>query len=127
MLSHFPFYITALSDRASEADQGWVMALSSAMVGLAWTLSGYLTSLFVNIDLILPTAIAAIGYLIAGWYRRSHAKSSNSYCCCLLISLTMKLLMTPLARTLAAHCFQPCYPTSAPIWHGINRRSFTKQ
>ena len=61
----FPFYITALSDRASEADQGWVMALSSAMVGLAWTLSGYLTSLFVNIDLILPIAIAAFGYLIA--------------------------------------------------------------
>ncbi|MEC6814715.1 MFS transporter [Photobacterium toruni] len=61
----FPFYITALSDRASEADQGWVMAMSSAMVGLAWTLSGYLTSVFVNIDLILPTAIAAIGYVIA--------------------------------------------------------------
>ena len=61
----FPFYITALSDRASEADQGWIMAMSSAMVGLAWTLSGYLTSVFVNIDLILPTAIAAIGYVIA--------------------------------------------------------------
>ncbi|MEC6822974.1 MFS transporter [Photobacterium piscicola] len=61
----FPFYITALSDRASEADQGWVMAMSSAMVGLAWTLSGYLTSVFVNIDLILPTAIAAVGYVIA--------------------------------------------------------------
>ena len=41
------------------------MAMSSAMVGLAWTLSGYLTSVFVNIDLILPTAIAAVGYVIA--------------------------------------------------------------
>ncbi|TVO35705.1 MFS transporter [Vibrio algivorus] len=63
--SSFPLYITALSDRASDGDQGWAMALSSAMVGLAWTLTGYLTAIFVNIDLMLPTFIAAVGYVIA--------------------------------------------------------------
>ncbi|WP_199899821.1 MFS transporter [Shewanella marina] len=61
----FPFYITALSNRASDIDQGWAMALSSAMVGLAWTLTGYLTAVLVNIQLILPTVIAAFGYLLA--------------------------------------------------------------
>lgn len=63
--SSFPLYITALSDRASDGDQGWAMALSSVMVGLAWTLTGYLTAIFVNINLILPTLIAAVGYSIA--------------------------------------------------------------
>lgn len=63
--SSFPLYITALSDRASDSDQGWAMALSSAMVGLAWTLTGYLTAIFVNIDLMLPTFIAAVGYAVA--------------------------------------------------------------
>lgn len=63
--SSFPLYITALSDRASDSDQGWAMALSSAMVGLAWTLTGYLTAILVNIHLILPTLIAAVGYAIA--------------------------------------------------------------
>lgn len=63
--SSFPLYITALSDRASDSDQGWAMALSSAMVGLAWTLTGYLTAIFVNIDLMLPTLIAAVGYAVA--------------------------------------------------------------
>ncbi|GLT13464.1 MFS transporter [Vibrio algivorus] len=63
--SSFPLYITALSDRASDGDQGWAMALSSAMVGLAWTLTGYLTAIFVNIDLMLPTFIAALGYVTA--------------------------------------------------------------
>ncbi|MBD1577453.1 MULTISPECIES: MFS transporter [Vibrio] len=61
----FPLYITSLSDRASHSDQGWAMALSSAMVGLAWTLTGYITARLVNIELILPTAIAVLGYLIA--------------------------------------------------------------
>lgn len=63
--SAFPLYITALSDRASDADQGWAMALSSAMVGLAWTLTGYLTAILVNVNLMLPTFIAAAGYAIA--------------------------------------------------------------
>ncbi|MGO2497933.1 MAG: MFS transporter [Vibrio litoralis] len=63
--SSFPLYITALSDRANDGDQGWAMALSSAMVGLAWTLTGYLTAIFVNIDLMLPTFIAAAGYAVA--------------------------------------------------------------
>ncbi|PSU96326.1 MFS transporter [Photobacterium leiognathi subsp. mandapamensis] len=61
----FPLYITALSDRASDIDQGWAMALSSAMVGLAWTLTGYLTAMMVNVHLLLPTGIAVIGYLAA--------------------------------------------------------------
>ena len=62
--SAFPLYITALSDRASDGDQGWAMALSSAMVGLAWTLTGYLTAILVNVDLMLPTFIAAAGYVV---------------------------------------------------------------
>lgn len=61
----FPLYITALSDRASDQDQGWAMALSSAMVGLAWTLTGYLTAIMVNIDIKLPTLVAAFGYAAA--------------------------------------------------------------
>lgn len=61
----FPLYITALSDRASDIDQGWAMALSSAMVGLAWTLTGYLTAMMVNVHLLLPTGVAVIGYLAA--------------------------------------------------------------
>lgn len=40
------------------------MALSSAMVGLAWTLTGYLTAILVNVDLMLPTFIAAAGYVV---------------------------------------------------------------
>ncbi|WP_105901068.1 MFS transporter [Vibrio gangliei] len=63
--SSFPLYITALSDRASNQDQGWAMALSSAMVGLAWTLTGYLTAIMVNVNLILPTLVAAVGYVLA--------------------------------------------------------------
>ena len=61
----FPLYITALSDRASDIDQGWAMALSSAMVGLEWTLTGYLTAMMVNVHLLLPTGVAVIGYLAA--------------------------------------------------------------
>ncbi|MGO1298720.1 MAG: MFS transporter, partial [Vibrio sp.] len=61
----FPLYITALSDRASDKDQGWAMALSSAMVGLAWTLTGYLTAIMVNIDIKLPTLVAAFGYAVS--------------------------------------------------------------
>ncbi|MFC3023419.1 MFS transporter [Vibrio zhugei] len=61
----FPLYITALSDRASDQDQGWAMALSSAMVGLAWTLTGYLTAIMVNVDVKLPTLVAALGYAVA--------------------------------------------------------------
>ncbi|MBF9000230.1 MFS transporter [Vibrio nitrifigilis] len=61
----FPLYITALSDRAKHSDQGWAMALASTMVGLAWTLTGYLTAILVNVNLTLPTIVAAAGYLLA--------------------------------------------------------------
>ncbi|HIF9134939.1 TPA: MFS transporter [Photobacterium damselae] len=63
----FPLYITSLSNRASDIDQGWAMAMSSAMVGLAWTLTGYLTAVLVNINLMLPTWIAVIGYIAASF------------------------------------------------------------
>lgn len=71
----FPLYITALSDRASAQDQGWAMALSSAMVGLAWTLTGYLTAVMVNVNLILPTVVAAIGYVLAMLFVPHNQKS----------------------------------------------------
>lgn len=60
----FPLYFTALSDRASAQDQGWVMALASTMIGLSWTLTGYLTAIMVNVNIILPTIVAAVSYII---------------------------------------------------------------
>ena len=56
----FPFYISRVSENASEQDQGTAMALASALVGLAWTLSGYLTAVFANISLILPMLVASV-------------------------------------------------------------------
>lgn len=59
----YPLYVTALSDRTGAGDQGWAMGLCNALMGLSWTLTGYLTSVIVNIDVNLPTFIAALGFV----------------------------------------------------------------
>ncbi|MFD2176077.1 MFS transporter [Veronia pacifica] len=61
----YPFYLTKLSVSASEKDQGWAMALASAAIGLAWTLSGYITAMMVNVALYLPLWIAGAGLFSA--------------------------------------------------------------
>ncbi|WP_108652726.1 MFS transporter [Dongshaea marina] len=66
----FPLYITRLSDSASQQDQGWAMALASAAIGLAWTLSGYLTAILANIYLLLPLLLAALGLFAANLLTR---------------------------------------------------------
>lgn len=61
----FPFYMTRVSENAEGQDQATAMALASALIGLAWTLSGYLTAVFANIGLDVPIIIGSISIFVS--------------------------------------------------------------
>ncbi len=61
----FPFYMTRVSENAEGQDQATAMALAGALIGLAWTLSGYLTAVFANMSLITPIIIGSISIFVS--------------------------------------------------------------
>ncbi len=61
----FPFYITFVSELAAGQDQGVVMALASALIGLAWTLTGYLSAVFASWSLSLPIILGSLSIFVS--------------------------------------------------------------
>ncbi|RXJ71778.1 MFS transporter [Veronia nyctiphanis] len=74
----YPFYLIQLSEAAARDDQGWAMALASAAIGLAWTLSGYLTAMMINITLYLPLWVASAGLFAAITLTRKGKTNANT-------------------------------------------------
>jgi len=57
---YFPTLLTLFSDLATESQQGWIMALSGALIGIAWLFTGFTAVGLQHISTVLPLVVSGL-------------------------------------------------------------------
>jgi DHA1 family tetracycline resistance protein-like MFS transporter len=61
----YPSLLALISDKADKTHQGWVLGITSALLGLSWMVTAPLTSWLLNITTALPVIFATATILLA--------------------------------------------------------------
>ncbi len=62
---YFPSLLTLFSDQSSHSNQGWIMSVSMALLGIAWLITGFTAILFSHFNPHLPMQVMGILLLLA--------------------------------------------------------------
>jgi len=77
---YFPSLLTLFSDHSSSQDQGWIMAVSMALLGIAWLITGFTAIFLSHITPHLPMQVmGSLLFLAMGLMIFENFKSANHH------------------------------------------------
>lgn len=69
--------LSLLSNLANAKNQGWILGISSTLLGISWTITGFTSGIFTNLSLYLPAYTALISIVIAGMLSFTHKNNHD--------------------------------------------------